>query len=218
MDSGARLTFSAGRHGFLAYVWDGCFERDGVRLEKSSVVIVEHGATATLVSKQDGAMLLVFNATDEHAASVRAGGHVHVLPADHVPRAGRMEGQWNVEAALFADSDCDTCELWLHQNDFKDPNFQVALHSHNEDEIIVVTNGEIVLGQRHYGPGTVIFVAKDVLYGFRTGPSGMGFINFRPSKPTYKEAGGMEMMDEQTIYHGWTGRPIYLPENEEVRA
>ncbi|TVV74477.1 hypothetical protein [Sphingomonas solaris] len=183
----------------------------GTRLEAGSVIVIEPGAAAEAAAASDDAVLLVFNPTAALPASSCAGGNVHILPADRVPRMVRLNERANVGAAIFADSACPTCELWLHESAFHDGDFNVDLHSHSEDEIIVVTAGEIVLGQRRYGRGTAIAVAKEAVYGFRTGREGLTFINFRPSHPTYRTADGTRVIDEQALYMGSLGRPPYLP-------
>lgn len=61
-----------------------------------------------------------------------------------------------------------------------EPNAEIQLHSHDEDEIIFVRQGEIRLGNKLYGPGTSIFVAGQTLYGFTAGPNGLQILNFRP--------------------------------------
>lgn len=61
-----------------------------------------------------------------------------------------------------------------------EPNAEIQLHAHDEDEIIFVREGEILLGNNVYGPGTSIFVAGHTLYGFSAGPNGLQILNFRP--------------------------------------
>lgn len=68
---------------------------------------------------------------------------------------------------------------WIHVNCLE-PNLDVAPHSHNEDEVIVVIGGELAIGDRKCGPGTVIYNEKDTDYGFRVGPLGVRFLNIRP--------------------------------------
>jgi len=53
-------------------------------------------------------------------------------------------------------------------------------HSHTSDEIIVVMDGSLILGARTCHPGTSIYVPGGTLYGFRAGPDGLRFLNFRP--------------------------------------
>jgi quercetin dioxygenase-like cupin family protein len=59
------------------------------------------------------------------------------------------------------------------------PHGEAAPHAHTSAEIILVTAGEFVLGKRRYGPGTAIYIDADTLYGFRAGPDGASFLNFR---------------------------------------
>jgi quercetin dioxygenase-like cupin family protein len=60
-----------------------------------------------------------------------------------------------------------------------EPGIEVASHAHSEDEIIVVTSGEIHVGRRVLGAGSSVYVEKETLYGFRAGPEGCTFLNFR---------------------------------------
>ena len=61
------------------------------------------------------------------------------------------------------------------------PDAEVAPHAHTEDEIVYVLTGALLLGARTVGPGGAVYVAKDTLYGFKTGPEGCSFLNFRPT-------------------------------------
>lgn len=62
------------------------------------------------------------------------------------------------------------------------PNTTVALHSHDEDEIIYVLDGEMILGKQSLRKGSSLFVAAKTRYGFRVGPEGVKFLNFRPRR------------------------------------
>lgn len=61
-----------------------------------------------------------------------------------------------------------------------EPDAEIEPHAHSSSEIIVVTDGEIRFGAQRCGAGTVVFVDADTLYGFRSGPAGARFLNFRP--------------------------------------
>jgi quercetin dioxygenase-like cupin family protein len=61
-----------------------------------------------------------------------------------------------------------------------DPDTEIQPHAHSSPEIVVVTAGEIVFGTRRCPAGTAIFVDGNTLYGFRAGPDGCRFYNFRP--------------------------------------
>jgi quercetin dioxygenase-like cupin family protein len=66
------------------------------------------------------------------------------------------------------------------------PNSEAQPHAHSAAEIIYVTQGELRLGARVAGPGTAIYVEADTLYGFKVGPEGATFLNFRGvPRPAY---------------------------------
>jgi hypothetical protein len=111
-----------------------------------------------------------------------------------------MEHSYKVGAALFADARCPTCELWLHENIIHEPRFSVNPHYHSEDEVIVVTGGEIILGKRTYGRGAALTVARDTVYGSHACASGLSFINFRAGRPSYAPAGDRHPVDELQFY------------------
>jgi quercetin dioxygenase-like cupin family protein len=60
------------------------------------------------------------------------------------------------------------------------PNLAIDSHAHGEDEIFYVVEGEIHLGRQVCPAGSAVFIAGNTLYGFRAGPEGCRFLNFRP--------------------------------------
>jgi len=64
------------------------------------------------------------------------------------------------------------------------PNAEVQVHAHDEDEIIFIVGGEMHLGSRVLGPGTSIAISGKTFYGFKAGPAGLQFLNFRPRQDT----------------------------------
>ena len=67
-------------------------------------------------------------------------------------------------------------------------------HSHSQDEVIYIQDGEITVGDRICGPGTVIFIEQDTEYGFTVGKQGARFLNIRPG------LAGMRWVGEES-YH-----------------
>lgn len=53
-------------------------------------------------------------------------------------------------------------------------------HSHDEDEIILVVEGELHAGSHVVRPGESMYVTGGTVYSFRAGPEGLRFFNFRP--------------------------------------
>lgn len=172
----------------LAYVWRGAVEAGGVALAAGSSLVVEHGQALTITGTGAATRLLVFAAASAGAQS-RAGGHVHLLPADRVAYLAPDDLAPGMSGGMHFPADCPTCELWLHANHFPGSEAvtpeqqQRGVHSHSEDEIIFVTDGEIRLGNQIHGPGTALAIAANTLYGFTPGSNGLDFVNFRARKP-----------------------------------
>lgn len=204
---GAVVSFTDAPTDYSLYVWDGAVEAGGTRLGSRSSAIVEYGGSLKVTACIEGATLLAFCLKDRGVEL--AGGHVHLLPNERVPRADITMGK-QVGMALHADSQCPTCKLWLHENDYADADVETALHSHSEDEVIFVRAGTMRLGNRLHGPGTALAIAAHTKYGFSSGPDGLSFINFRGTAPTYTSADGSVVLDEAQLWRSHVGKPGYL--------
>jgi quercetin dioxygenase-like cupin family protein len=64
------------------------------------------------------------------------------------------------------------------------PGYVVEAHAHDEDEIIFVLEGEMVLGARVVKAGSSAMIPGKTLYGFSAGPDGLRFLNFRARRDT----------------------------------
>lgn len=62
------------------------------------------------------------------------------------------------------------------------PDTVAAVHCHDEDEIMYILEGEMILGARSLKKGSAMFIQAKTHYGFRAGPGGVRFLNFRPRK------------------------------------
>ena len=62
------------------------------------------------------------------------------------------------------------------------PNTVAPIHSHEQDEIIYILEGEMLLGQKSLTKGSSLFVAANARYGFQAGAEGVRFLNFRPRR------------------------------------
>jgi hypothetical protein len=205
---GASLRFTGAPTDCLIYVLAGAVEAGGVRLGPRSSAVVEYRASVTATGCSEGGVLLAFNLRERRSAD-RSGGYVHLLPNDRVPRVLSMGGK-PVGAALHADSQCPTCKVWLHENDYSLADQETAVHSHSEDEVIFVREGAIRLGNRILGPGTALAIAANTKYGFFSGPNGLSFVNFRGSSPTYTLGDGSAVMDEGELWRTHVGKPEFL--------
>jgi hypothetical protein len=193
----------------LVYVWMGAVTVQGVRLAERSSLIVERGASAEMSAIDSGATLLFFTPKKQRPGE-RTAPRLRLLPRERVPCNRDLAGQGLAGGALHADASPGSCHLWLHENDFYVGGNPVAVHSHTEDEIIFVREGELRVGNRAYGPGAALAIAANTKYGFQVGPAGLSFVNFRASAPTYKSSDGTQSMDEAEFWRSQTGPPEYL--------
>ena len=208
LDPGASLRIEGAPSDRVVYVWKGAVEARGATLDAGSNIVAEHGTALTVTAGPEGATLVGFG-TASHPDEGGAGGHIHLLPSDRVPRIEKTAGL-EIGSAIFADSRCPTCRVWLHETEFRDRDAPIDVHSHSEDEVIFVTGGSIKLGNAVHGPGAALFVAANTNYGFSTGPEGLTFVNFRPSSPTYTSANGKMVMNEADFFVANVGKPHYL--------
>lgn len=196
----------------VAYVWRGEAVSDGNAIASGSSIIVEQGSSVSVSAGGEGAQLLVFSAA-RAPETQSPGGHVHLLPADRVPRYGSDGGH---SGGLHADADCPTCSVWLHENHFppaeplSEEQQKGGIHSHSEDEIIFVIDGEMRLGNKQAGPGTALAIAADTLYSFSPGPNGLSFINFRAAMPSEIRFANGHSMSETGYWREKVARPDYL--------
>lgn len=199
----------------MAYVWEGGVEAGGRRLAATSSFVVERGAVLDVRGAGDGARVVTFKASGPPARP-RAGGHVHLLPAERVPRA-ELTGTRGAAGGMHADASCATCHVWLHENSLApveeepvDAASEKGVHSHSEDEVIFVTDGHMRLGQRLYGRGSAIAIPAETLYSFGVGPEGLKFVNFRAGRPSEIRFKGGGTMDEVAFWRDRVGTPEYL--------
>lgn len=198
----------------LAYVWGGAVDAGGRRLDTGSSLIVEHGASLQVVGAAEISALLAFSAA-QPPAEARAGGHVHLLPAEHAPRSDALGGVEGLGGTMHADADCPTCALWLHENQFAGRDAppqgdEAGVHCHSEDEIIFVVEGDLRLGDRLYGPGAALAIAAGGFYSFSPGPDGLRFVNFRAGRPSDIRFKKGPAISETAYWRERLPRPQYL--------
>jgi hypothetical protein len=207
LNPGSSVTWTQPASDFCVYVLNGQVEVNGTPLDERGCFVVEHGGDAQVTSAK-GATLAMFQ--DRNPTARKPGGHVHLIRHEDVPNNSGEDHGDLADSSLIADATCPTCDMWLHGNLFPEGN-SVGLHSHSEDEIILITSGEIVLGARRFGPNTAVAVGKDAMYQFTAGSGGMGFVNFRAGSPSAKHPGDDKLMDEGGFFRGKFGSPKHSP-------
>jgi hypothetical protein len=60
------------------------------------------------------------------------------------------------------------------------PNMEARAHAHEHDELRYVLEGELIVGNRHYGAESAVFIPAQTLYNFAVGPEGVRYLNIKP--------------------------------------
>jgi quercetin dioxygenase-like cupin family protein len=64
------------------------------------------------------------------------------------------------------------------------PDAKFRAHAHDEDEILLVVEGELHAGSHVVGAGGTMYIAGGTLYAFSAGPEGVRLFNVRPRRDT----------------------------------
>jgi hypothetical protein len=203
MSPGASFKVTGNPGDRLIFVWKGEATAGGRKLAPRSSATIEFGASLTVTAGREGAQVLEFAMT-ERGPVQRPGGHVHLMPDEQVVR---NQAQGGAGMSLHADSQCPTCTVWLHENEYSKADVETALHYHTEDEVMMVTSGSMRIGNRLYPPGTALAIAANTKYEFFSGPDGLAFVNFRAISPTYVKADGSMTLDEAELWNKACGKP-----------
>lgn len=195
---GTRLEWQRPERSRTLFVQSGTLVISGQEFARESVIVVEANAHCTTEAGEDGVAFFEF--VHHRESSPLRGGHVHGIAGGASP----VTCHDGIESALPVDSSCPGCGVWLQATFFRAEGRHVDRHSHTEDEVILVLEGELIAGPRKLGPGSVLSVAKNTVYSFSVGKGGLRFINYRPSHPYYLAHDSDELRDERAIYasHG----------------
>ena len=69
-----------------------------------------------------------------------------------------------------------------------EPGFATELHSHSEDEVMYVLEGEMRMDDQVMGPQSILLIRKNSEYKFTAGDEGVRFLNIRPGTTRYQPA------------------------------
>jgi quercetin dioxygenase-like cupin family protein len=86
------------------------------------------------------------------------------------------EGTVDVQP-LYADPEGDGLSLGCYT--FA-PNFSFPRHHHDSDQIVLVVEGSMSLGNKVLNPGAGYFTRAGATYSFTAGPAGVRILEFRP--------------------------------------
>jgi len=176
----SQLTWDEDHGEEALFAVSGTLEVDGRRCPPRGAVIVEAGVAAS-VSAPDGARVVHVGAHDKTPPA--DGRYGPPEPTGHGVHVIGPGGTWAAvepgrETRIYADSTCRTCRITLFLTG-RSNLYIAAPHRHSTDEILFVLEGDVHFGAYRLGPGDAVAVAAGQRYGFRSGPQGFAFLNYR---------------------------------------
>lgn len=179
LEDGTSLELPSVHGDEAVYVAAGGLRVDSRTCPPAGAAVIEAGAAPAMVA--DGPTRVVHvGPRDPHpetavvGASPSAGAEVHVVG----PQGTYAAVEPGRDTHYYADSTCPTCRLTLLYTSRTVP-YVSDTHSHSTDELIHLLWGEIRLGRQVVQPGDTLAIDADRRYGFRSGPDGFGFLNYR---------------------------------------
>ncbi len=178
---GATITLDAPAQDHTFYVVEGEMTVGGTPVPPKGAASVGARAKTVIGAGAEGATVLHYVGHAESRPD-KPGGCVHILSQPWLERSPVSSH------ALYFDSSCPNCSVWLHMTQGQKGS-GAKPHYHTEDEIICVVEGEMNLGTRDVATGGAVGIAKEVVYSFNRGEGGLAFINFRQADPFFLPKG-----------------------------
>jgi quercetin dioxygenase-like cupin family protein len=180
------------------YVTSGLLRHGGRACPAGGVIVVESGVAAE-IEVTEASEVVHFGPTSHrvptdgpNGAPATDGHRVHVIG----PRGYTAREEPTHATRQYANATCPTCRLNLFQSS-RTEKYRSAAHSHTQDELIHVLEGELTLGGDRVGPGDTLAVAAHSIYGFQTGDDGYRFLNYSADASKYVPArpGASKVLD-----------------------
>ena len=178
--AGTRLRWPEVHGDEVVYVRSGALAVEGRTCPTGGAVVVESDVVTEVVAQgttrvvHTGPLDPTPPTTGLNGPADPDGHGVHVVG----PRGTYATVTSERDTHYYADSTCPTCRLTLLYTS-RSVLYVSPTHSHSVDELIYVLRGELWFGRRRLDPGSTVAIAADRRYGFRSGPEGFAFLNFR---------------------------------------
>jgi hypothetical protein len=189
LPDGATMDWDADHGEEVVYVETGQLAAGSSRTPEGGAVVLEAGCPARLVAEGPTRVLHFGSGEAQRPAGPQAADHA-AGPEEPVLHVVGPRGTWAMveegrDSHYYADSTCPSCDVTLLYTSRQEP-WDSSLHSHSTDELIHVMWGDMQVGRWHLGPGGTVAIRADATYQFKSGPSGLGFLNFRAGPSTMR--------------------------------
>jgi mannose-6-phosphate isomerase-like protein (cupin superfamily) len=185
LDRGAVLEWGADHGDEAVYVVSGGLDCADGRVTAGSTLIIEAGVPTAVRSSEFTRLVHVGPISPASPAegilgpADGDGRGIHVVTAHDASKI-HFGGRDNATSVYFRDGTCPTCRItfFLYDGSVFTDGYVGVSHTHSEDEIMHVLEGELHVGPLVVGPGTSIAVPRSLRYSFRTeGP--FRYLNYR---------------------------------------
>jgi quercetin dioxygenase-like cupin family protein len=182
LDAGTTLHWDEAHGEEAIYVVRGALALEQGTCEAGAVLVVEAGVRADATCVGDTEIVHYGSWSIEPPADGPLGPpgdgrSVRVVPASGEFRAAQGPADSPLDKRVFADSTSPTCRLSLHRIDGTEGS-RAGSHSHSEDEVMFLLDGELQFGPQTVRAGSFVAIAGGSRYGYlATKP--FAFLNFR---------------------------------------
>jgi quercetin dioxygenase-like cupin family protein len=203
--AGATLQWARDHGDEAVVVLSGEAEVEGERCPPGAAIVIEAGAAVTLVSRT-GATIVHFGGPARGAhvpgsASGSRGCGVHIVGPGPARGSVVPRPHGAIFAGCYADSTCPTCRLTLLRV-VGDGTIRGSSHSHSQNELIRVLDGELRFGRRNVSAGMTAAIPADRHYAFQTSKPFL-FLNYRPGPSTMRSPHHPAPLRESAEAMGW---------------
>jgi hypothetical protein len=181
-EDGAEITWNSEHGEEACYVLSGALDVAGQTCRSGGAIVIERLAQPVL--RALGPTTAIYLGS-ESVPFQKQGDMVHIVG----PRGTFASHAAHHDIVFFAEATCAGCELMLFTTARNTDHVQEP-HSHSQSEILFLLQGSISMGSYQFGPGDTIAISADRRYGFRSGPEGFAFLNFRPALSWMTERDG----------------------------
>jgi quercetin dioxygenase-like cupin family protein len=201
---GAELHWGADHGDEAVVVLAGTVDVFGESCSVGAAIVVEAGARATL--RSDGPATVVHfgqtaGAGHERARNGRSTGGVHVVGPGPARGTDVAHPEGAMSAGYYLDSTCGTCALTLLRTSGVGV-IRGSSHSHSQDELIRVLDGELQFGSLVAGAGMTAAIPANRRYAFRAS-SPFAFLNYRAGPSSITKGDGVAVR-ESAASLGWS--------------
>jgi hypothetical protein len=197
--AGAELHWGTDHGDEAVVVLAGAVDVLGQSCPAGTAIVVEAGAPATL--RSDGPATIVHFGRHAPARHGRPAAGVHVVGPGPARGTDVTHPEGSMSAGYYLDSTCGTCDLTLLRTSGVGV-IRGSSHSHSQDELIRVLDGELHFGPQVARTGMTAAIPANRRYAFRASAP-FTFLNYRAGPSSITKGDGVAVQESAESL-GWS--------------